>query len=187
MGPRLSVGRQGVDGNAGAARFAASADFRLRSSSWFMDASAGRRQPPANLPRDGAAPGGIREAHEFYPRGTDAHHGASVLRFVGISDDRIFRAHLALWRAAGLHVPGGLSTPARHWRDSRLGAFALPYRRTRTGLFRWHTFIRARGRAQGLSSRLEDFHLQLWPQRSAEFSDGERPVLAGQVSHRRAA
>ncbi len=183
VGPGISVGRQGMDGNAGEARVAAGADFRLRSSSRFLDASAGRRQPAADLSRNRAAPGGICEADEFYPRGADAHHGASVLRVLGISDDGIFRAHLALRHAAGFHVPGGLPAPERHWSDSGLGAVALPYRRPRPGLFRRHASVRACRRAQGFSSRLEDFHLQLRPQRSAQFSDGQRPVLAGQVSH----
>src|SRR5581483_4437419 len=51
---------------------------------------------------------------------------ASLLRLLGISDHGIFRAHIALWNAAGLHVLCGLSAPARYWSDSRLGTVALP-------------------------------------------------------------
>ena len=126
---------------AGQARFAAGADFGLRSASGFVDAGPGRGRPAADLPRNRAAAGGIRQAHEFYPRGIDAHHGASFLRVVGLSDHGIFCAHFALRHAAGFHVPGGLSAPAWHRRDSGLGAVALPYRRARAGLFRRHASV----------------------------------------------
>ncbi len=85
-----------------------------------------------------------------------AGDGASVLRFVGISDHRIFRSDVALRHAAGLHVPGGLPAPARHRRDSRLGSVALPFRRARARVFRRHASLRTRRFAPGIPSRLED-------------------------------
>ena len=49
-------------------------------------------------------------------------HGASVLRLLGLSDDRLLRADQPLRHAAGPHVPDRLPAPARHRRDPRLGA-----------------------------------------------------------------
>ena len=44
-------------------------------------------------------------------------HGASLLRFLGISDHRLFCSDFSLRNAAGFHVSGGLPAPARHRRD----------------------------------------------------------------------
>src|SRR5207302_10305353 len=92
----------------------------------IVDAGAGA-QPAAKLPRYSAALGRIRTAHELHPRGVFADHGASVLRFLGLSDDGLFCPDVALRRAAGFHVPGGLPASARYWRDPGLGAVALPF------------------------------------------------------------
>ena len=152
VGSRLSMGRPRLDGEARRGRNSLHAPHvHLRSAPRLVDAGAGRAQPAADLSRDGAAAGGIRGPHGIHPRGIPARDGASVLRFVGISDHRLFRAHVALRHAAGFHVPGGLPAPARHRRDSRLGAFALPFRRARAGLFRRHASVRA------LPTRARDF------------------------------
>ncbi len=60
------------------------------------------------------------------------------------------RADLALRHAAGLHVLGRPSAPARHRRDSRLGAVALSERRARPRLLRRHASLRARRSAPGV-------------------------------------
>src|SRR3954467_774832 len=99
-----------------------------------MDARARGREPLPYLSRDGAETRRLYHAHEFHSRGTAAHHGASVLRLVGIPDDRIFRPDFALRNAAGFHVFCGLPSPARYLRDSRLGAVTLSGRRARAGV-----------------------------------------------------
>ena len=75
----------------------------------------------------------------------------------------------------------------RHRRHPRLGAVALPQRRARPGLLRRHPPVRARRPAAGLPPRLEELHLQLRPARGAQLPAQQRPVLAGQVPHRRPA
>ena len=77
----------------------------------------------------------LREAARLHPRRVHAHHGASVLRLVGIPDHRLLRSQQPLWHAAGFHVPGRPSAPERHRRHSRLGAFALSQRRARASVF----------------------------------------------------
>ena len=58
--------------------------------------------------------------------------------------------------------------PARHRRDSRLGAVALPERRARPCVLRRHASLRARRSAPGLSPGVEQLDLQLRPRRSAQ-------------------
>ena len=74
-----------------------------------------------------------------------------------------------------------------HRRDPRLGAGALPDRRARPGLLRRHAPLRARRPAAGDARRMGQRDLQLRPQRSAQLPDLERELLAGPLSHRRAA
>ena len=131
--------------------------------------------------------GGLRQAPGLHPRGVPAGHGAPLLRLLGLPDHRLFRAHQPLRHAPGLHVPGGLPAPARHRRHPGLGALPLPHRRARAGLLRRHPSLRARRPPPGVSSRLEELHLQLRPQRGAQLPDEQRPVLAGQIPRRRAA
>ena len=64
----------------------------------------------------------LRAADGLHPRRVPAGHGASVLRLLGLPDDRLLRADQPLRHAAGLHVPGRPPAPARHRRDPRLGA-----------------------------------------------------------------
>src|SRR5579859_4740796 len=102
-----------------------------------MDAGSRGREPLAHLSRDGAETCRLHRAHEFHPRRTPAHHGASVLRLMGISDDRILRADFSLWHAAGFYVFRGLPASARDRRNFGLGSVALSLRRARTRLLRW--------------------------------------------------
>src|SRR6185312_11185951 len=117
-----------------------------------MDARARGRESFTHLPRDGSKIGRLPNAHELHSRRTAADHGASFLWFVGISDDGIFRAHLALWHAARFHVFRGLPAPARHRRDSRLGAIAFSVRRTWARILRWNPSFRTCRLAQRISS-----------------------------------
>ena len=66
------------------------------------------------------------------------------------------------------------AAPARHRRDPRLGAVALPDRRPRARRLRRHAPVRARRPAPGLPPRLEVGDLQLRPQRGAVVPDLER-------------
>src|SRR5579864_997979 len=104
------------------------ADFHLRNASGVLDASAGGARSPADLSRDCAEAGRLRATNEVHPCRATADHGTSVLRVVGLSDDRVFCADGALWHTAGFHVSRGLSPPARNRRNSRLGAVALSFR-----------------------------------------------------------
>src|SRR5579859_3741632 len=136
----------------------------------------------SHVSRDSVQARGLCAAHGLYARRVAAHHGAPVLRIVGISDHRILCANFALWQSPGFHVLRGLPAPARNWSNSRLGAVALPFRRAWVGILRRHPLVRARRLASGIPSGLEYVYLQLWPQRGAQLSDVERDVLAGQVS-----
>ena len=123
----------------------------------------------------------------LHPRRAAAGHRASVLRLVGLPDHRLLRADRALRHAAGLHVPGRHAAPARHRRDPRLGAVALP-RPTRTAwrasTARTSTSTPTRARA---STPTGAAHLQLRPPRGAQLPAVERAVLARQVPRRRPA
>ena len=88
----------------------------------------GRQFP--QLPRIGPCAGGLPQRSGLHACRTDAHHRAPFLRLMGISDDGLFRAHCALRHAAGFDVLRRSSAPARHRRDSRLGAVALSRRRS---------------------------------------------------------
>ena len=114
----------------------------------------------------------------LHARRADADHRASVLRLVGLPDDRLLRADRALRHAAGSHVLRRSPAPERHRRDSRLGALALSHRRARPDLLRRHAPVRARRSAPGLSPGMELRHLQLRPQRGPQLPDLLRAVLA---------
>src|SRR5579864_8812364 len=112
------MARRRLDAEALRAKLLARCSVDLRSSSGLVDARPRRAQPPAHLSRNRSTPGRIRRAAGLYPRRIPAHHGTSVLWFLGIPDDRLLRPNFALWYAAGFHVPGGLSPPARYRRHS---------------------------------------------------------------------
>ena len=141
-------------------------------------------QPVADLSRARARAGRLRDANEFHARGVVAGHGASILRLLGLSGHRLFRPHRPLRDAAGSDVPDRSPAPARHRRDPRLGALALPGRRAWAGLFRRHLSVRARRSAAGLPSRVEQLDLQLRPRRGAQLSRQQRAVLARPLPRR---
>ena len=178
LGPRLRVGRRRVDG--GARKRATRSTRRCRIyevhlGSWRRVPEDGDRSltyrelaPPLAEYVQGAG---------LHPRRAAAGHGAPVLRLVGLPDHRLLRADQPLRHAAGLHVPDRLPAPARHRRDPRLGAVALPDRRARPRLLRRHAPVRARRPAPGLPPRLGQLHLQLRPARGAQL-----PALAARCS-----
>src|SRR5579872_3845334 len=152
-----------------------------------MDARARGAQSSAQLPGNGATPRAVHRPDGIHPRRIPSGDGASVLWLLGISDDRLFRTDISLRHPSGLHVSGRLPAPARHRRDPRLGTLALSFRRARPRLLRWHTSLRARRLAPGISSGLEDAHLQLWTARGSQLPHVERDVLVRQVPRRRIA
>ena len=76
---------------------------------------------------------------------------------------------------------------ARHRRDPRLGARALPARRLGARPLRRHRALRARRSAPGRAPRLGHADVQLRPPRGAQLPDRQRAVLAARVPRRRAA
>ena len=90
----------------------------------------------ARLPPGGAAARRVRDAAGLHARRAAADHRASVLRLVGLPDDRLLRADAratARRRTSSTFVD--TLHQARHRRDPRLGAVALPGRRARPGAF----------------------------------------------------
>ena len=64
-----------------------------------------RRRPPADVSRDRAAACRLRARSGLHARRVPAGDRASVLRLVGLPDDRLLRADGALRNAAGFHAP----------------------------------------------------------------------------------
>ena len=94
----------------------------------------------------------------------------------------VLRAHVALWRARRLPLFRRHAAPARHRRDSRLGAGALPEGRVRARALRRHRAVRAPRSAAGRASGLGHLHLQLRPQRGAQLPARQRALLARRSS-----
>ena len=163
------------------------ADLDLRGPPGIVDARPGGGAPLARLPRDRAQAGGARAELRLLARRAAAHRGAPVLSVVGLPGDRVLRADVALRHAAGLHVVRRLPAPAGDRRDPRLDAGALPHRRARPDLLRRHAPVRTRGPAAGDARRMGQRDLQLRPQGGAQLPDLQRELLAGPLSHRRAA
>ena len=84
-------------------------------------------------------------------------------------------------------VPRRHAAPARHRRDRRLGAGALPQGRVGAGALRRHRAVRARRPAPRRAPRLGHAGVQLRPQRGAQLPARQRAVLARGAAHRRAA
>ena len=78
--------------NARRAPLAQGTRLHLRSASRVVDAPAFRRI--AQLPGTGRHPGRVREEDGLHPHRAAAHPGVPVLRLVGLSGHRLFRAHI---------------------------------------------------------------------------------------------
>ncbi len=91
----------------------------------------------------------------------------------------------ALRDARRLPLPRRPAAPARHRRDPRLGARALPARRLGARALRRDASLRARRPPPGRPSRLGHARLQLRPQRGAQLPARERPLLAARAPRRR--
>ena len=63
--------------------------YEVHLGSWLR----GPEWRVADLSRTGRHAGRLREADGLHAHRTDAHHGASLLRVVGLPGDRVFRAH----------------------------------------------------------------------------------------------
>src|SRR3990172_9983910 len=150
-----------------------------------MDAGAGRRESDAHLPVVGPAVGGISTPPEVPPRTVPPRHGAPVLRLLGLPGFGGFRAHKPLRDPAGFHVSDRSSPPAWHRGHTGLGAFPLYEGWPRSGLFRRGPSLRTYGSTPGPPSRLGHEDLQLRPERGAELSPQQRPLLVGRVPRRR--
>jgi len=133
VGTRLCLGRWAVDAHAGSRQCPRCADVGLRAACRFPAGRARRGQSLHDIPRDGLAAGRIRGADGIHARRAHAHHGASVLRLVGLPDHRLLRAHRALRHAAGPDVLHRRAASARYRRVARLGALALSQRCPRAG------------------------------------------------------
>ena len=99
---QIRVAGRGVDGGARQDRLAEVADLDLRGAPGIVDARPAGAA--AHLSRDGGEAGGVRQADGLHAHRAAAHHGASVLRLVGLPGDRLFRADLALRHARRLQV-----------------------------------------------------------------------------------
>ncbi len=126
-------------------------------------------------------------ADALHARRAPADRGVSVRGVLGLPDDRVLRADVAVRHAAGLHVPRGRAAPGRHRRHPGLGPVALPVGRARPGLLRRHAPLRARRLETGLPAGLGQLRLQLRPPRGPQLPALLRPLLAGPIPRGRAA
>src|SRR5436190_9906561 len=83
----------------------------LRGPSRLVDAPAGRGPSLADLPGAGAEAGGARPRAGLHARRVAAAGGTSLLRFLGLPADQLFRAHQPLRHATGPDVLRGPSAP----------------------------------------------------------------------------
>ena len=170
----VQVGRRGVDGGPRGEELARRAAGHIRAARRLV--AARRRKHDARLarPRRGAA--ALPEGRGLHARRIHAGHGASVLRLVGLPDDGIFCADLALRLARGFYGARRRAAPRGHRRDTRLGSVALPDGRARPRALRRHRALRAQRPAPGLPPRLEERDIQLRAQRGAQL-----PRLVGEL------
>ena len=84
-------------------RLAEVADVGLRSAPGIAGC-AGRRASRSPIARLAVKLVRVREADGLHAHRAAAHHGASVLRLVGLPGDRLLRAHLALRHARRFQV-----------------------------------------------------------------------------------
>ena len=183
----LRMERLIVAGGSKSARLAALADVDLRNSRGSLEAQGKRRVSLAHLPRTGRRAGALRQADGLHAYRTDADHGTSLRRVVGLSDGRILCGDSRFGTPVGFHVFRRPVPSGRPRRDSRLDARAFSARRARPRVLRRHAPLRARRPEAGRASGLGHAGFQLRAQRGAELSAVERAFLDRQISHRRAA
>ena len=120
------VDRSGLAGAPARRRAACWADLDLRGASRLVAPQHARGQPLADLRRAGRRAGGLRARAGLHARRADARHGAPVHRLVGLSGDRVLRAHGALWHTGRIPLLRRSAARPRPRRDPRLGACPLP-------------------------------------------------------------
>ena len=154
------------------------ADVDLRGASRLVAARPGDNRSPAGYREIAPQLADYVREMGFTHVELMPHHRASVLRLVGLPDDRLLRADVALRHAAGLHVPSSTMLHQRgigvilDWVPSHFPSDAHGL-----ALLRRHAPLRARRSAPGLPSRVEQLHLQLRPPRGARL-----PAVAARCS-----
>ena len=146
LGARLSMAGRRLDGRAPARNGldAPMSIYEVHLGSW--------RRKDGSFPQlsgTGACAGRLSERSGVHACRTDADHRASLLRLLGLSDHRLFRADRPLRHAAGSHVLRRSPASAGHRRHPGLGAVAFSDRcawtgRTSTARICTSTPIRAR-------------------------------------------
>ena len=139
----------------------------------------------AQLSRPGPSAGRLLQGDGLHAHRIAAGQRASAVGQLGLSDGGLLRGHQPLRHAAGFHVLRRRAAPERHRRDARLGAGPFPPRRPRPAAVRRHGALRARRSAPRRAPRLGHADLQLRPARGPQLPHVQRPVLDGQVPHRR--
>src|SRR5271156_663399 len=124
-----------MDESARAERLAAFADDGVRAARGILAAENFRRKPLAHLSRTCGRTDSLREAAGLHPYRADADHGASIRRFVGLSDGWVLRGDAAIRFAGGFYVFCGLLPPRRNRRFSGLDAGAFSAGCARVGVF----------------------------------------------------
>ena len=149
---------------------------------------AAARRRVAGLPRTGPPAGRVLPGDGLHAHRAAAGVRAPVLRQLGLPDRSGYFAVTGRYGTAEDFMyfvdhchQNGIG------RDHRLGAGPLPARRPRPAAVRRHGPVRARGSAAGRASGLGHDGLQLRPERGPQLPGRQRPVLARQVPHRRAA
>ena len=125
----------------------------LRGPPRLVAAQPGRGQPPAHVPGARRRARRLRLRPRLHARRAAAGDGAPVLRLVGLPGHRLLRADVALRHAGRLPHVRRAHARARHRRDPRLGARALPARRLGARALRRHAPVRARRPAARRASR----------------------------------
>ena len=187
LGPRLLVGRRGLDDGTGGAPVCEVPPVDLRGPPRILAEDGARGFPVAHVPRDRAASGRLRPRDGLHARRDHARHGAPLLRLVGIPGDGLLRAHQPVRHAAGLHVPRRHAPQGGHRGHPRLGAGALSLRRARPRILRRHLPLRARQPDAADPSGVGEPHLQLRARRGAQLPVVLGPLLARSLPRRRSA
>ncbi len=115
--------------------------------------------------------------HGLHAHRADAGGGASLRGLVGLPGHRLLRADQPLWQPGRVPLLRRSRAPERHRHHPRLGARAFPEGRARPRGIRRHRPLRACRSAARRAHGLGHAHLQLRPQRGAQFPHRERALL----------